>query len=319
MGPTGPDQLTLSLTGETETMATKSVYISNIQRFSVDDGPGIRSTVFLMGCNLHCLWCHNPECLAGHIQVEFQEERCVLCGRCQKVCPTQAHRFEGGRHLIDRRLCRGCQACQAICPARTLKTIGRPLSPEEVLAEVMKDAAYYRKSGGGMTVSGGEPMLHPRYLKSLLEAGRQAGIGSAVDTAGNVPFAWFQAVAPVTDIFLYDVKIFDSRQHQLATGVPNEQILANLRALAKLKARLIVRVPVIAELSRLDDLTKIAEFLAPLSVELTQLLPYHSYGLGKYGNLGLESRLTDHVPPSDAFMEEVLNIFKAKGVQATIN
>ena len=300
-------------------MGHRKTFVSNIQRFSVDDGPGIRTTVFLMGCNLKCLWCHNPECLTGDIRVEFLADRCLACGRCREVCPRGLHHIESGARRTGPGRCLGCRACEAVCPGRALKITGRPLSPEEVLAVVKRDQAYYQKSGGGLTVSGGEPMLHRHYLRRLLTAAKLGGLATAVDTAGNVPFTWFKAVAPLTDIFLYDVKMFDSQKHETAAGVANRRILANLGQLTAMGARVIVRAPVITGLSTLDDLADIARFLAPLPVELTQLLPYHSYGLGKYKNLGLENTLTGLAPPSSEFMAEALALFKAKGVKACIN
>jgi len=313
-------------------MTQHGVYVSNIQRFSVDDGPGIRTTVFLMGCNLRCPWCHNPECIHARPQPRFFSDRCTLCGRCLEVCPRRVHSLsrteaadgtlaleQAPQRQIRPELCAGCRACEKACPSQALQITGRLYTPEEVLAVVERDRPYYEKSGGGLTVSGGEPMLHRSFLKKLLKAARGAGLSTAVDTAGQVTFRRFQQMAPLTDLFLFDLKIFDPRKHLEVVGQPNRRILANLINLSDLGARLIVRVPVIPPISTLEDLGRVAEFLAPLRIELVQLLPYHQYGQGKYSTLGLEYRLADQRPPAPEFMTAALDLFKARGLNASIN
>lgn len=304
-----------------EVIHTRCAYISNIQRFSVDDGPGIRTTVFFKGCNLKCRWCHNPECIPAHPSLQFVEKSCAGCGRCIEVCPREVHSIVGPRHLVKYTSCVACGKCVDACLSDALSIVGKVYDPDALLDILKKDMPYYARSGGGVTFSGGEPMLQLDYLQTMLQKCKESGLHTAVDTAGNVPYENFQQVMPYTDIFLYDIKLFDSEKHRDATAVPNERILSNLKQLTADGARVIVRTPVIMEINGdFKELEDIAGFLGSLSgIELVQLLPYHSYGVGKYETLGMTSKIKNHTPPAEAFLEEALALFLAKGLNATIS
>lgn len=250
--------------------------VFDIQRNSFVDGPGIRTTVFFKGCNLRCAWCHNPESQSGSREMLFYADKCTHCGKCRSVCPNGPE------------TCTLCGRCALYCPADARRVCGDPLSAAEIFATLQKDRAYYENSGGGVTFSGGECMLQPALLLALLKMCREAGIHTAVDTAGNVDFALFEAVRPYTDLFLYDVKCMDSGVHRRYTGVGNERILDNLRRLLQSGASVFVRVPVIGGVNdTVEEMRAIRAFLAECGMpEKVELLPYHAMGAHKYAALG---------------------------------
>lgn len=296
--------------------------VSNIQRFSVDDGPGIRTTVFFKGCNLRCIWCHNPECISGGFSMQLTSSSCHSCQKCTVVCKRGGHTFENGVHKVNRENCIGCGECAYYCPATAISIIGKQYEPETLVKEVLKDKMYFKTSGGGVTFSGGEPMLNPDYLREVLRLAKEAGLHTAVDTAGNVPFASFEKVMPYTDIFLYDIKLWDEEKHKQATGVSNKLILENLKKLTGAGATVFIRTPVIMEWNGdLEQFEAISSYLASLKnpVKLIQLLPYHSYGVGKYDTLGMTNKIKDHTPPSQEFMESALRLYLDKGLPAQIS
>ncbi|MDR1321032.1 MAG: glycyl-radical enzyme activating protein [Gracilibacteraceae bacterium] len=293
--------------------------ISNIQRFSLDDGPGIRTTVFVKGCNLRCAWCHNPECLTPGHSLQFHAAACTACGRCAAVCPRGCHRLAAdGRHHLDRTDCDGCGLCARHCRAGALQVIGRYYPPPELTAFLARDRRYYAESGGGVTFSGGEPLLFPVWLRETMALCRAAGLTTAVDTAGRVPYAAFQAVAPVTDLFLFDVKLFTPARHRAATGVSGERIRANLQRLTAAGAPVWVRVPVVPGYNAdLRELGRVAGFLAALpgraAIKRVDLLPYHDYGAGKYADLGLVYGVQTP-PPDGDLMREAFLLFENLGL-----
>ena len=248
--------------------------IFDIQRNSFVDGPGIRTTVFFKGCNLRCRWCHNPESQSFYKQMMFYKDKCTGCGKCREVCPN---------HLQS---CDFCGKCELYCPADARKVCGREYTPAEVFAEVIKDKAFYDNSGGGVTFSGGECMLQLDFLCEILEKCKSAGIHTAVDTAGNVPWESFEKILPFTDLFLYDIKAFGAELHRKGTGVSNELILENLKNLSG-RADIIVRIPVIGGYNDNDEeIRQIADFLKQIKIIKAELLPYHAMGEHKYTALG---------------------------------
>ena len=248
--------------------------IFDIQRNSYVDGPGIRTTVFFKGCNLRCKWCHNPESQSFEKQMMFYKDKCTGCGKCREVCPN---------HL---KKCDFCGKCELYCPAEARKICGREYTSDEVLAEVIKDKAFYDNSGGGVTFSGGECMLQLDFLCEILEKCKSAGIHTAVDTAGNVPWKSFEKILPFTDLFLYDIKAFGAELHRKGTGVSNELILENLKNLSG-RADIIVRIPVIGGYNDNDEeIRQIADFLKQIKIIKAELLPYHAMGEHKYTALG---------------------------------
>ena len=302
-------------------MTNTSCIVSNIQRFSVDDGPGIRTTVFFKGCNLACLWCHNPECISATSSLQILQKTCAYCGRCVSACLHGGHQIADHFHSLNRRNCVACGACVDVCRAGALTLVGRAYTPQALLEILLKDRSYYEHSNGGVTFSGGEPMLQIDALCDILALAKQAGLHTAVDTAGCVPFSSFERAMPDTDVFLYDIKLFDAQRHKAATGVDNALILENLKKLTQAGAHAIIRVPVICEINgSLEELDAIASYLASLQhIDLVQLLPYHAYGVGKYETLGLKNKIQSHTPPAQAFMEEALSQFLEKGITASIS
>lgn len=269
--------------------------IFDIQRSSFVDGPGIRTTVFFKGCNLRCRWCHNPESRQSAPQLLFYRDKCTGCGTCRRVCP---HELQS---------CTLCGACALHCPADARQLCGRLYTVEEVVDEVVKDTAFYRNSGGGVTFSGGECLLQTDFLVEALTRCRAAGIHTAVDTAGCVPWEVFERVRPLTDLFLYDVKAYTESLHRDGTGVSNRLILENLQKLSG-RAAIWVRVPVIGGFNdRLEEMQAIADFLRPLAVERVELLPYHAMGKHKYAAMGATAE--SFTVPSDEQMAAFRALF----------
>lgn len=282
--------------------------ISKIQRFSLDDGPGIRTTVFLRGCNLSCKWCHNPECIPNMPLLLYYDAMCIGCGACASACPSGAHSFTAGAHTIDRGRCTGCGSCAGVCPAAALELNASERSAAQVFADVLRDRAFYETSGGGLTVSGGDPMQQLPFLRELLLLARVAGIHTAVDTAGLQTFDRYEQILPYTGLFLYDIKLFTAEKHREATGVDNALILENLPRLLEKGARVWVRVPLIPAYHTDEELALIAAYLKPLAVERIELLPYHKYGVHKYDSIGRTYELTGEEPTRD-WMERAASFF----------
>lgn len=280
--------------------------VFNIQKFSVNDGPGIRTTVFLKGCMLNCLWCHNPESKARHPQVMLTPRLCVGCGSCLTACPQGLHSFgENGAHQIDRSRCTACGSCADACVG-ALEICGKPMTVEEILTEVRKDEAFYRHSGGGMTVSGGDPLFHPAFTLALLRGAKEVGLHTCVETSGHARWEDLEALLPYVDIFLWDVKETDSARHKQFTGVGNERILENLHKLDAAGAKTVLRCPIIPGC---NDRPEHFAAIAALANELTGVLhidvePYHPLGKSKSEALGESYALGDLGFPEDATVKE---------------
>lgn len=303
---------------EKEVMILDTCYgrIFNIQRFSVHDGPGARTTVFFKGCNLHCVWCHNPESISAMPVVEFYPQKCIGCGECFKVCQHKGHWIApDGAHLIDRRACTGCLVCTDTCYAGALAPVGKDVTAEYVMKQIETDIPYYKSSGGGVTFSGGEAMLQIEFLARLLAECKTRGIHTAVDTAGNVPWEYFEKILHHTDLFLFDVKAADPKIHKSLTGVVNDRILNNLYRLAAYGARIFVRIPFVPSCNR-GEMEAIASILTKIKPELVEIIPYHKLGAAKYAALGLTDLCCDEKIPSDEEIEEVLTILKNVGLCA---
>lgn len=292
--------------------------VLNIQKFSIDDGPGIRTTVFLKGCNLHCLWCHNPESISPDYQIQFFPQRCIKCLSCSKVCPAGAHFLKDSNVVFARELCRRCQICVEVCHSKALVIQGKSMTTDEVIDEVIKDRAFYENSGGGVTFSGGEPLLQKDFLVELLKRSKNLGLHTAVDTAGNVPWKTFQDIMEYVDLYLYDVKMMDRDKHKLKTGVENGRILSNLEKLVAAGARIHVRVPVIPGVNdNIEEMGEIASFLQKLDgIELIELLPYHGFAESKYESLGAEYTYKGCKTPNQDLMKAMLDAFLKKNLNA---
>ena len=297
-----------------------AVLISNIQKFSLDDGPGIRTTIFFKGCSLRCAWCHNPECIDHSPVLQFFSIYCKSCGKCATRCPNQAHHIVSGTHVFDRDACVACGKCALVCRQGALKLVGKEYKPLDLFQEILKDRHYYDTSGGGVTFSGGEPALMVEDVIEVAKLCKAAGIHTALDTAGNVPFQNYKSLLPYISLFLYDIKCFDDSAHKRWTKVGNRLILENIQALDKRNAQYIIRVPVINFFNaNLREQENIAQFLASLSnLGLIQLLPYHGYGAGKYEATGLYNETEGYSPPTKDFMEKALQCYLRLGLNAEI-
>jgi pyruvate formate lyase activating enzyme len=286
--------------------------ISNIQHFSVHDGPGIRTTVFLKGCPLHCLWCHNPESISPLPEVALHPERCIRCGSCTDACQHHAIHLEDDVPVTLRELCRQCGQCTDACVADARILIGRKMSTEEVLAEIRKDLVFYARSKGGATFSGGEPLLQDEFLCALLGSCAREGIDTAVDTSGHAPARILERAAEHAGLFLYDLKIMNDDLHQEFTGVSNRRILENLRLLTVWKKRVIVRVPVIPGINDFEDnFAAIAAFVDHLGgIEEVQLLPYHHLGQDKHRRIGGTSSMPAAAPPPPSTLDALAAVLR---------
>jgi pyruvate formate lyase activating enzyme len=290
--------------------------IFDIQRFSTHDGPGIRTTVFLKGCPLRCEWCHNPESISRSPEMYFSASLCVGCGRCAARCARGAHRIKAGVHVFDRAKCRLCLACAADCPAGALEAVGREVSAGEVLAEVEKDRVFYEASGGGLTLSGGEPALQPWFTLELLGMARAARIHACVETCGFGPKETFAALAPLTDLFLWDLKATDPESHRARTGAPLEPILDNLRLADALGAASVLRCILLAGVN-LDDrhlAGVIRTFRALQNCRGVELLPYHPLGESKAERLGRPAERHPQWEPTAPALEAARRALAAAGV-----
>ncbi len=276
--------------------------IFNMQRFSIHDGPGIRTTVFLKGCPLNCAWCHNPESQYPLPEVMVRAERCQGCGACVRVCGQGSAHIKDGRRQPAH--CSACGDCVTACMQGALELVGRAQTVEQVMQEVMKDELFYDQSGGGVSFSGGEPLLQVEFLDGLLLACRQQGLHTVLDTCGYAPWEVLAKLVPLVDLFLFDVKLMDEERHIQFTGQSNRQILENLQRLTQIHRQVEVRVPIIPGVN--DDranLVALAAYLRPLPILGVRLLPYHNYGVPKYAHLGQAYRLPETLASGEIAVE----------------
>lgn len=268
--------------------------ITDLQRFSLYDGSGIRTTVFLKGCPLRCAWCHNPECLSPKVQLRFVERRCVQCGRCAAVCPNQVHTWGNGAHQVHFERCAQCGRCESACPTEALKLTGRHVTAQQVMQTVIRDRAYYETSGGGVTISGGEPMMQPEFLSALLHLAKEADISTAVETSGCISSERFAQFLPLVDLFLLDCKETDEERHKRFTGQGRHMMLANLALLMQQKRQVILRCPLIPGCNlrkeHLDGIVQLTQAYPMLAG--CELMAYHTLGTSKYRELGMKYTLT---------------------------
>ena len=289
-------------------MATGRIF--DIQRFSLHDGPGIRTVVFFKGCPLRCLWCHNPEGLHREPELLVSPEKCIGCGECAGACPRKAHTFAEGIHSFDREKCIGCGACVPGCPAEALALAGKTVTVEEIMETVLRDKAYFAQSGG-LTVSGGEPLLQPDFLRALLRAAKEEKLSTCMETSGYAAKEVFESVLPDLDLVLFDIKLLDDAAHRQATGVPLAPIMENLHTLDKKGIDTILRCPIIPGINQSEAHIRAVAALANSlgCVRGIHLEPYHTLGLTKAVRLGIAESFTAQ-PPEPEEMQALLALLQ---------
>jgi len=290
----------------------------DIHRFSLNDGPGIRTTVFLKGCYLKCEWCHNPESQSFKPQLSFNSEKCLHCFECVKVCPNNAHKIKDEKHFVDWNSCDLAGKCVEVCPSGALKIIGTNTNVDFIISEVMKDKMYYDKTGGGITISGGEPMAQFEFTKELLVEAKKNGLHTVLDTCGYGEQNHYKEVFPYVDLFLFDYKLADDELHKRYTGVSNKAILDHLDFLYNNGASIVLRCPLIPGINDNEvHLKGIKEIIRkyPL-LKSVEIMPYHNMGRDKAERVGMEYKLSETKNADDSdkqrwmsyFSEEQLNV-----------
>jgi len=299
-------------------MATGVIF--DIKKYAIHDGPGIRTTVFFKGCPLACRWCHNPEGMTAATQRIYHQERCIGCGECIQICPQRAIRRTAEGIIADLTKCEQCRTCAEHCPSEAVEFVGQKVTVAEVVRQIEKDVAFYDQSKGGVTFSGGEPLMQPEFLLELLDACGDLDLHRTVDTTGYADAALLLKVAQKTDLFLYDLKLMNAEKHRKYTGVSNEQILANLMRLAQNGARIQVRMPVIPGInSDAENIDQTADFIHSLGrVEHISLLPFHDSARGKYRRLGVQCVSAHMQPPATELLKSIADRLKKSGLKVTI-
>ncbi|MDI7277852.1 MAG: glycyl-radical enzyme activating protein [Anaerolineae bacterium] len=291
--------------------------ITNVQRFSIHDGPGIRTTVFLKGCPLRCFWCHNPETWRPEPEVQFFPSRCIGCGACLERCPQGVHALVDGQHTLQRTLCRACGRCVETCYAEALVMCGRWWGAEELLAELLRDRPFYEQSEGGITLSGGEPLLQQPFSLRVLQLCKQAGLHTAVETAAVCRWRDLAELLPWTDLLMVDLKHMDDARHRSATGASNRRVLANLRRIGRMGVPLVVRTPVVPGVNDTPEaVAAIAGFVRGLPNLLHyELMAFHRLAGGKYQSLGLANPADALRAPSREAMDALAQQAREVGVR----
>jgi pyruvate formate lyase activating enzyme len=301
-------------------LETPTGLITEIQRYSIKDGPGIRTTVFMKGCTLECSWCSNPEAISPHPELLINHRLCVHCGDCVPVCPTHAFTLVDATLDFNRELCDACGDCVSCCPEGALEIVGRGMSLEQVVDEVLRDEVFYQVSEGGVTFSGGEPLLQPGFIGSVTEQLHDKNVHIGIDTAGNVPWDSFEMVLPYTNLFLYDLKFIEGAKHEHFTGVENRMILENAQKIAESGVAMIVRMVIIPGVNdSLEEFRGMTEFVQSLKVvEQIDLLPYHKLGMAKYARLGKSYLHNDLKTPDKAHLEALRKMVEEGGFRVTV-
>ena len=295
---------------------TGSVFL--IQHYSIYDGPGLRTTIFLKGCPLKCRWCQNPESWNPYPELMVHKEKCTLCGKCVEACPVGALNIESTTGIrVDRSKCTLCFQCVDVCPTGTLSKVGTYMTVEQIMADIGGDEVFYSRSGGGVTISGGEPLFQPSFTHKLLKACKERGYHTALDTSGHAPWPVLKRALEYVDIVLYDIKHMDPELHRKATGKSNDLILRNLHKIPK-AIKVWLRIPLIPGYNDSDaNLRKIAELGTEVGAEKISILPFNRAGEGKYQSLGRQYPM-DEEPPSRERIREAQSFIESFGLRVAV-
>lgn len=303
----------------------KSGLLFDIRKYSINDGPGIRTTLFFKGCPLNCWWCHNPESQSPVPEIMLRPQRCIACGACIDVCPECAILLSNGAVLTNRQTCKACGTCIPLCTAEAREWVGFETTSTAVMEIIKRDIPFYEESGGGVTFSGGEPLVQPDFLAELLDLCHHDHIHTVLDTCGYAPREVIEQIAPQVDLFLYDLKILDDNMHQRFTGVSNQIILQNLFHLSDLGSQIIVRIPIVPGINDdRENIERTATYLSGLPNLLRiDILPFHNSGFGKYNGIGrvVSDEILDlskSVALNDARMEQIAEIFRGYHLQVRV-
>jgi len=302
-----------------ETSSAKRVVLS-ITRMTVHNGPGMRTLILFKGCPLHCLWCSTPESQKSEPEIAVFPDKCILCNQCVPSCPSDAISLTDKTLCINRSLCDSCGRCATVCYAEAIRILGQPMSIEELLAEVLKDMIFYRHSGGGVTLSGGEPLLDIEFTKKLLQAFKEDNINTGIDTCGNVPWAIIEQILPKVDFFLWDIKHMDAEKHRKLTGVSNELILSNARTVSEQSVPIYIRLPLIPGYNDSEEnIRATCEFASGLS-SLVQfdILPLHHLGKARYDSLDRSYPIADIPLIPDSVLQDTKRLVESYGLQCII-
>lgn len=293
--------------------------IFNIQKYSIHDGPGIRTTVFLKGCPLNCWWCHNPESQKKQLQLIHFNSKCINCGRCENKCNEDAISIVDNKFYLDKSKCTLCGQCTDVCVQAALELAGKEVTVDEVVKEVKKDQIFYEESNGGVTFSGGEPMAQINFLEEALKSCNNYGIHTTVDTCAFTAWSNFEKILDYTDLFLVDLKHIDSNEHKKYTGVSNEIILENIKKLSNLGKKIYIRMPIIPGINDSKEIIdRTISFLRDIKMAQLNLLPYHKIGMDKYKRLQENYKLEGLQEPSQIHMKKLEEYFNRNGFNVKI-
>lgn len=293
--------------------------VINIQKYSIHDGPGIRTTVFFKGCPLSCWWCHNPESQKIKHEIMFFEERCTNCRICEKRCPQNAIAIRDSYPLVYKTKCVLCGKCTDFCPRNAREYVGKDMTVRQLIEEIIKDEVFYDESGGGVTFSGGEPLIYADFLNEVLKKCKARGIHTAIDTSGYTSWNSIEKIADKVDLFLFDIKHMNNEKHKEYVGVENVMIMENLKKLSDRGANILIRMPIIAGINDDDEhIDKAVKFISNLKILQVNLLPYHKMGMDKYRRLKIDYKLSGKEKPCDEKMGRIADEFEKAGIKIKI-